>query len=118
MADDPERPPQDTPPPFPEEENDTDPRDRPPGISDFVRRAIGAGIGAASRGKDDVMRLAAGEVRGWLDRLDLDEEIMKALSKMVIEVRTEIRFKPTPDGKFVPEAVNETSIKGSGKPPG
>jgi hypothetical protein len=87
-------------------------RDREGGIGDFVRRAVSAGVGAASRSKDDIMRVAAGEVRNWLERLNLNEEVAKALAKMVIEVKTEIRFRPTDDGKLVPETTNDVKVKG------
>jgi len=83
------------------------------GIGDFVRRAVSAGVGAASRSKDDILRVAAGEVRSWLERLNLNEEVAKALSKMVIEVKTEIRFRPAEDGRLVPEASNDVKVKGS-----
>jgi hypothetical protein len=81
------------------------------GISDFVRRAVSAGVGAASRSKDDIMRVAAGEVRSWLERLNLHEELGKALAKLVIEVKTEVRFRPTEDGKIVSETTNDVKIK-------
>jgi hypothetical protein len=84
------------------------------GLSDFVRRAVSAGVGAASRSKDDIMRAAATEVRGWLDHLDVNNEILKVLSKMVIEVKTEIRFRATEDGKIVPEASNDVKVKPTG----
>ena len=86
--------------------------DREGGISDFVRRAVSAGVGAASRSKDDIMRAAAGEIRSWLEHLNLNEEVAKALSKMVIEVKTEIRFRPTEDGKLVSETSNDVKVKG------
>jgi hypothetical protein len=86
-------------------------RDREGGIGDFVRRAVSAGVGAASRSKDDIMRVAAGEVRTWLERLNLNEELVKALGKMVIEVKTEIRFRPTADGKLVSETTNDVKVK-------
>ncbi len=81
------------------------------GITDFVRRAVSAGVGAASRSKDDIMRAAATEVRTWLERLDVNNEVLKALSKMVIEVKTEIRFRPTDDGRITPEVTNDTKVK-------
>ncbi len=87
-------------------------REREGGISDFVRRAVSAGVGAASRSKDDIMRAAAGEVRTWLEHLNLNEEVAKVLSKMVIEVKTEIRFRPTDDGKLVSETSNDVKVKG------
>jgi hypothetical protein len=87
-------------------------RDREGGIGDFVRRAVSAGVGAASRSKDDIMRVAAGEVRSWLEHLNLNEELAKALGKMVIEVKTEIRFRPNEDGKLVTETSNDVKVKG------
>jgi hypothetical protein len=81
------------------------------GIGDFVRRAVSAGVGAASRSKDDILRVAAGEVRSWLERLNLPDELAKALTKTVIEVKTEIRFRPSEDGKLVPETTNDVKFK-------
>ncbi|MEA2697213.1 MAG: hypothetical protein QOI66_1484 [Myxococcales bacterium] len=90
-------------------------QDRDRGLGDLVRRAVSAGVGAASRSKDDLMRAAAGEMRAWLEHLDVNNELLKTLSKMVIEVKTEIRFRPTEDGKILPDAVNDVKIK-PGKP--
>src|SRR5262245_46235311 len=86
-------------------------REREGGIGDFVRRAVSAGVGAASRSKDDIMRVAAGEVRSWLERLNLNDEVVKALAKMVIEVKTEIRFRPTDDGKLATETSHDVKMK-------
>ena len=80
-------------------------------LSDFVRRAVSAGVGAAAKSKDDIMRAAAGEVRTWLEHLNMNEELAKVLTKLVVEVKTEIRFRPTEDGKIVPEATNDYKIK-------
>src|SRR3954470_18407070 len=85
------------------------------GISDFVRRAVSAGIDAASRGKSDFVRVATTEVRSWLDKLDLDTEIVKALSRMVLEVKAEIRFRPTEDGKLSPEVSGDMKVKSGPK---
>ncbi len=98
----------------PEPVGDDDPTGRAEdrtGITDFVRRAVSAGVGAAARSKDDIMRVAAGEMRGWLEHLNLHEELAKALAKLVIEVKTEIRFRPTEDGKLVPETTNDVKMK-------
>ena len=72
---------------------------------------MSAGVGAATRSKDDIMRAAAGEMRNWLEHLNLNEELAKALSKLVIEVKTEIRFRPNDEGKMVPETVNDVKVK-------
>jgi hypothetical protein len=98
----------------PEPLGDEDPTGRSEdrtGITDFVRRAVSAGVGAASRSKDDIVRVAAGEMRNWLEHLNLHEELAKALAKLVIEVKTEIRFRPTEDGKLVPETTNDVKVK-------
>jgi hypothetical protein len=81
------------------------------GLSELVRRAVSAGLEAASRGKSDIVRVATTEVRSWLDKLDLDTEIVKALSKMTLEVKAEIRFRQTPEGKLSPESTGEVKIK-------
>lgn len=120
MSDDPDKPPEAESPPgtdpgatvgTPDDDRAGERVDR--GITDFVRRAVSAGVVAASRSKDDIMRAAATEMRVWLDHLNLNDEIAKALAKMVIEVKTEIRFRPSEDGKMVPETTNEVKIKGS-----
>jgi hypothetical protein len=81
------------------------------GLTDFVRRAVSAGVGAASRSKDDIMRVAAGEMKNWLEHLNLNEELVKALSKLVIEVKTEVRFRQAEDGKIVTETANDVKVK-------
>jgi len=81
------------------------------GIADFVRRAVSAGVGAASRSKEDIMRAAAGEVRSWLEHLNLSDEIAKALANTVIELKTEIRFRPAEGGKMVPQTTSDGMIK-------
>jgi hypothetical protein len=83
------------------------------GIADFVRRAVSAGVGAASRSKEDIMRTAAGEVRSWLEHMNLSDELAKALSTLVIELKTEIRFRPADGGKLVPQATSDVKIKSS-----
>jgi hypothetical protein len=124
MADD--IPPRKEPPQPPEEdptsqETGRDRADR--GISDFVRRAVAAGFEAASKSKDDVVRVATTEIRGWLDRLELDTELRKALANMVLEVKAEVRFRPIEgepsggkagvgdDGKLAAEAQTEFNVR-------
>jgi hypothetical protein len=104
------------PPPDPDLAGDESPRERAErGLSDFVRRAVSAGLEAASRGKSDIVRVATTEVRSWLDKLDLDSEIVKALSRMVLEVKAEIRFRPAEGGKLVPEATGDLKVKSTPK---
>lgn len=93
------------------------PPERPDrGLSDRVRRAMAAGLEAASRSKDDFVRAATAEIGSWLDRMDVQGELAKVLAKMVLEVKAEIRFRPREDGSLAAEATTESKVKSSGKP--
>jgi len=85
--------------------------ERSGGLSDLVRRAVSAGVGAAKASKEDILRVAANEMKSWLDRLDLQNDLVQVLSKMTIELRTEIRFRKNDEGKVVPEVVNDVKVK-------
>jgi hypothetical protein len=102
---------------------DTPPADGEPGhermergLSDRVRRAMAAGLEAAARSKDDLLRAAGGEVGAWLDRMDVQNELVKVLSKMVVEVKAEIRFRPREDGTLAPEVTTEVKTPPDAKP--
>ena len=86
------------------------------GLSDRVRRAMAAGLEVASRSKDDLMRAATSEIGSWLDRLDVQGELAKVLSKMVVEVKAEIRFRPKEDGTLAPEITSDVHVKPPTKP--
>jgi len=81
------------------------------GLSDRVRRAMAAGLGVASRSKDDLVRAATSEIGAWLDRLDVQGELAKVLSTMVVEVKAEIRFRPKEDGTLAPEITSDLHVK-------
>jgi hypothetical protein len=99
-------------PPEPEPSGAEDARERGDRkLSDFLRRAVAAGFEVAGKGKDDLMRAAAGEVKTWLDRMDLDAELAKALTRLVVEVKAEIRFKPSADGKVEPVAETDFNLR-------
>lgn len=70
-------------------------------------------MGAATRSKEDILRVASSEVKTWLDHMNFSEEIAKALAGMVIEVKTEIRFRPSDGGKMAPHATNEVKMRNS-----
>jgi hypothetical protein len=97
---------------------DSDPSQERPEhkLSDRVKRAVAAGLGAASRSKDDLLRAAGGEIGAWLERLDVQSELGKLLSKMVVEVKAEIRFRPREDGSLAPEATTDVKLKPEDKP--
>jgi hypothetical protein len=101
-------PPLPPPPAGPGEESG---RDRDRGISDLFRRAVAVGLEAAGRSKDDFVRIASTEVRGWLDHLELDTELRKALSKMVLEVKAEIRFRENDSGQLAADTETELHVR-------
>jgi hypothetical protein len=80
------------------------------GLSDRVRRAMAAGFEVASRSKDDLVRAATSEIGSWLDRIDIQGELAKALAKMVIEVKAEIRFVPREDGTIKAETTSDVKV--------
>ena len=82
------------------------------GISELVKRAMSAGLEAATRSKDDLVRVATGEMLHWLDRMDVQSEIAKALTKLVVEVKAEIRFRPKEGGGIEPEISSEVKTQG------
>ncbi len=81
------------------------------GLGDRVKRAMAAGLEAASRSKDDLLRAAGTEIAAWLERVDLQSELAKALTKMVVEVKAEIRFRPREDGSLAPEVTGDAKLK-------
>ena len=72
---------------------------------------MAAGLEAASRQKDDLLRAAGSEVGAWLDRIDVSAELAKLLTKMVIEVKAEIRFHSKEDGTLGAEATSDVKVK-------
>ena len=92
-------------------------RDRDRGLSDFVRRAVAAGFEAAGRSKEDIVRIATGEIRDWLDRLELDTELRKALSGMVLEVKAEIRVRPADGDALGAEAKTDIHVRKTPRDP-
>jgi len=81
------------------------------GLSDLVKRAMSAGLGAARASKEEVVRAAATEMRGWLDHLDLDKEIARALRQIKIEIKTSISFHAADDGDVAPRVSHEAVVK-------
>lgn len=97
----------------PEVDPASDPSSEKPdrGLTDFVKRAMNAGLEVASRSKDDLVRVATNEMRLWLDRLDVQNEIAKALTTLVVEVKAEIRFRPKAGGGVEPEITSEVKTQ-------
>jgi len=114
-------------------------------IPDIVRRTIVGGIGAvftseeairklagevtlpkdvvnfllhqASNSKDEILRVIAKEVRGFLESANLSREVSKLLTQLSLEVKTEVRFIPNDEavGGVKPDMKRTMTLKRDGK---
>lgn len=116
-------------------------------LPDIVRRTLYAGLGAlftteegirklagdfqlpkdvanflihqAANSKDELFRIIAKEMRGFLESANLAGELQKLLTSLSFEVKTEVRFIPNEDsvGGLKPVVKREVSMKrqGNGK---
>ena len=110
-------------------------------IPDIVRRTILGGIGAvfaseegirklasevslpkdvvnfllqqATNSKDEVLRVVAKEVRGFLESANLSAEMQKLLTQLSLEVKTEVRFIPNDEavGGVKPDFKHKMAVK-------
>jgi len=116
-----EAPPEEAPPPDEEPRDDKDERKRS-FIPDIVKRTFYAGLGAvftteegirklahdfqlpkdvanyliqqAASSKDELFRIVAKELRGFLESVNVSGELQKLLTSLSFEIKTEIRFVP------------------------
>jgi len=100
-------------------------------VTDAVRKAVLAGMGAiflteegarrlardwklpkevigfvtsqASGAKDDILRIVGDEVRKFFESEALRREFLRLVASMVIEVKAEIRLKGAEDGRVKPQ---------------
>src|SRR5438067_2113240 len=122
-------------------------------IPDILRRTFYAGLGAvftteegirklasdihlpkeitnylvqqAAASKDELFRVVAKELRGFLDSLNVSGELQKLLTSLSFEIKTEIRFVPNegsvagvrPNMKLGQLAVKRTKEEGSSEKP-
>jgi hypothetical protein len=112
------------------------------GLQDALRKALLAGMGAiflteegarrlarewklpkeligylgaqASGAKDEVLRVFSDEVRRFFESEAVRREFARALSSMVVEVKAEIRVRPSEDGKLEPEVKADVKARRAG----
>ena len=61
--------------------------------------------------REEMVRVVGQEVVKYLDRLNLDEEIVKALTAISLELKTEIRFIPNEERLVTPDVKTKTRVK-------
>lgn len=59
--------------------------------------------------KAEGVEIARAELRRFLDRIDLNQELQSLLSQFSVEVKTEIRFAPSEDGSGVKPIVKTSA---------
>ncbi len=111
----------------------------PGGLQDTLRKALLAGMGAiflteegarrlarewklpkeligylgsqASGAKDELLRVFSDEVRRFFESEAVRREVARALTSMVVEVKAEIRVRPTEDGGFEPDVKADVKAR-------
>jgi hypothetical protein len=88
-----------------------------------IRRGQGLVSGVAQGTKEELVRMISAEVRSFLDKMDAADLVQEIVSGLVIEMKTEIRFRRAEDGKLEPQVDssetkvrNERSEKATDKP--
>jgi hypothetical protein len=77
-----------------------------------IKRGQGLVTGVAQGTKEELVRMISAEVRGFLDKMDAVELIQEIVSGLVIEMKTEIRFRRAEDGKVEPHVEgSETKVR-------
>lgn len=67
------------------------------------KRGQGLVTGVAQDTKEELVRMISAEVRGFLDKMDAADLVQEIVSGLVIEMKTEIRFSRSDDGRLEPD---------------
>jgi hypothetical protein len=70
-------------------------------------------VAQAQGTKDELFRVVASELRGWLEKLNIQQELTRLLTTLSLEVKTEVRFIPNDQALVKPEIKRKVSIKRS-----
>ncbi len=72
---------------------------------------IGFIIQQLNEGKKNLTESIKEEIKKYLSALDVSKEIQKILSKMVIEIKTEIRLVPSEDKKYKSNVKSTINVR-------
>jgi hypothetical protein len=67
-----------------------------------IRRGQDLVTGVAQGTKEELVKLVGAEVRGFLDKMDIVDLAQNVVEGLVVEVKTEIRFRRDEEGKLQP----------------
>lgn len=77
-----------------------------------LRRGQGIVTGVTQATKDEMMRIISGEVRSFLDGMDIADLAQQVISGLVVDVNMQVRFSRSDDGLAQPTITrNETKIR-------
>lgn len=68
-----------------------------------IKRGQGLVTGVAQDTKEELVRMISHEVRGFLDKMDAADLVQEIVSGLVIEMKTEIRFRRDDSGRLEPD---------------
>ena len=68
-------------------------------------------IQSAQSTKDELFRIVAGELRAFLESLNLNEELQRLLTSLSFEIKTEIRFIPNDQKLLKPKVSNRIAVR-------
>jgi len=68
-------------------------------------------IQQAQSTKDDLFRVVAAELRGFLESLNLNEELQRLLTSLSFEIKTEIRFIPNDQKVLKPRIKSKVAVR-------
>ena len=71
-------------------------------------------INQVGKSKEDLFRMIASEIRGFLDSTNISEELRRALTGMSLEISTTVRFVPDSE-KLKPEMKSVVKVKRKSK---
>lgn len=73
-------------------------------LSDTIARQV-------LKGKEELSRVLAGEIKRFLERINIHEEVQRALAGMTIEVQATVKLTPTASKKDTRVTVRRLKIK-------
>jgi hypothetical protein len=83
------------------------------------KETLGALFGTLDDTKNGLYRVVAREVRDFLEHSNLAEDIVRGLTALSFEIKTEVRFIPNEarPGKPTPDVRSKVSVKRASTPP-
>jgi hypothetical protein len=71
-------------------------------------------VNQVAKTKEDLFRMIASEIRGFLESTNISEELRSAMTGMSLEISTTVRFVPDQD-KIKPEMKSSVKVKSQGR---